>query len=398
MRRHTFTKEQTAEIKSACKAATNKAMAARLRILYLYAIGTSVKDICRQTGASTDTIYKLAHRYRTIGLGKVANGLQSYSASVNKYTFTQEQVAEISNAYRGMSDGKPRRRLEALYLCAKGESASRAARRLNVSPQTVQRIVSRYKEKGLDAAVTRKAPASRKRKAAFTPAQISELRAMLETATNERVARRFRALLLYGEGKTVGEVSREMGMAWASVRRFINRYQEDGAAGLCITRQARHKRPFAAPKHKFISQQKAEIESALKTVTEERAARKLRALWLRTEGWNLPEIAEATGTHTATLARIIRKYQENGLAAITWDLRKGRRPPEHIPRYMTYDEESQVLKRLSPGKRKRRPVPKSAVKAAFEKELGHPVSDCWVYSLLKRHHWSPVSAWMPSEE
>ncbi|MDE7333363.1 MAG: helix-turn-helix domain-containing protein [Lachnospiraceae bacterium] len=198
MRRYTFTEEQIAEIESACKAAANKAMAAHLRALYCYAIGASIEDICRQTGASADTIYKLAHRYHTVGLGEVTKGMQSYSASVDEYTFTQEQVAEISNACRGIPDGEPpHRRLEALYLCAKGESASSAARRLNVSPQTVQRIVSRYKENGLDAVIEKARAYDRKRKTAFTSAQVSELREMLETVTDDRAARRFRALLLY---------------------------------------------------------------------------------------------------------------------------------------------------------------------------------------------------------
>ena len=396
MRRYTFTENQIAEIESACKAATNKAMAAHLRTLYLYAIGASIEDICRQTGVSTDTIYKLAHRYRTIGLGKVIKNLQLYYTSVDKYTFTREQIAEISDAYRGSLGRESCHRLEALYLCAKGESASSTARRLGVSPQTIQRIVSRYKENGLDA-VTVKSLAFRNRKTAFTPGQVSELREVLETATNERVARRLRALLLRGEGKTVREVATEIGVSSASVCSFISKYQENGVASLCLTRQVRHKRPFAATKHKFTIQQKAEIESALKTVTEERAAKKLKALWLRTEGRNLPEIAEATGIHTATLTKIIRKYQENGLAAITQDLRKAR-TPEHSRRFMAYDEEARILKRLSHGKREYPLVPKSVIKAAFEEELRHPVNDCWVCSLLRRHHWSPVSSWMPPEK
>lgn len=393
MRRYTFTEEQIAEIESACKAATSKAIAAHLRALYLYAIGASIEDICRQTGASTDTIYKLAHRYRTIGLGKVTKGMQSYSASVDKYAFTQEQVTEISNAYRDALGRERCHCLEALYLCAKGESASSAARRLGISHQTVQRIVSRYKENGLDAVIETARAFDRKRKAALTPAQVSELREMLETVTDDRAARCFRALLLYGEGKTVREAAAEAGVATASMYNFINRYQENGAVGLY-----RHKRPFAAPKHKFTIQQKAEIESALKTVTEKRAAKKLKALWLRTEGWNLPEIAEATGIHTATLTQIIRKYQENGLVAVTEDLRKNNRPPKYSRRFMDYDEESRILKCLSPGKKECSLVPKSVIKAAFEEELGHPVSNCWICNLLKRHHWSFVSSWMPPEK
>lgn len=120
------------------------------------------------------------------------------------------------------------------------------------------------------------------RRYTFTEEQIAEINSACKAAANKTMAARLRILYLYAVGTSV-------------------------------------------------NRQKAEIVSALKTATEERAAKKLKALWLRTEGWNLPEIAEATGIRTSALTQIIRKYQENGLAAVTQDLRKNNRPL-NIPR------------------------------------------------------------------
>lgn len=131
----------------------------------------------------------------------------------------------------------------------------------------------------------------------------------MHSAASRRTARWIRAVLLWGEGKSRKDVATATGLSLSSVYRLIRKFQDNGVAG--ISEKRRH-RPFAAPKYQFTAQQKAMIEAMRGLVADKRAARKLEALWLRTEKKNLPEISTITGPHTQTVYDVIRKYHERG--------------------------------------------------------------------------------------
>lgn len=225
----------------------------------------------------------------------------------------------------------------------------------------------------------------------FTEGQIAELKSALEAATNERVRRRLKALLLCSEGMTVTKAAGETNYAIPSVSRFIHEYLENGLVNITQSRKNKQKRPYAAPRYKFTDEQKAEIEGMRGTVADERAARKLEALWLRTQKKNLPDTSAMTGLHVQVIMKLVRKYHEQGLEAAVWNQGK------HAKVYITYEEESLILEQLCVEIKQGHPIRTIEVKEALEKSLGRSVCNNWITEMLKRHHWQSVSAWKPPE-
>ena len=316
-----FTPEQIAEIESARKAATNKKAAGDLQILSLYAHGMPVKQISQKTGACIAVIYKLVHKYQEQGLAMLSG--YSYAAA-ERYTFTQEQIAEIEAAYNTVTDVRVAHRLKILRLRARGKSTEKVAKAVGVGQTTVRRMIYAYKDKGIGSIVNpavRKPYKSRRHELGCTPEQAAALKNMLDSAASKRTALHIRALLLWAEGKSLKDVAAATGLSLSSVYRLIRKFQENGVAGM--NKKRRH-RPFTAPKYSFTDQQKAEIGAMRGLVTNERETKKLEALWLRTEKKNLPEISAITGLHTQTVYEIIRKYHERGLETAIGD-RRGRR-------------------------------------------------------------------------
>jgi len=316
-----FTPEQIAEIESARKAATNKKAAGDLQILSLYAHGMPVKQISQKTGACIAVIYKLVHKYQEQGLAMLSE--YSYAAA-ERYTFTKEQIAEIEAAYSTATDVRIARRLKILRLRAGGESTEKVAKAVGVGQTTVRRMVYAYKDKGMGSIVNpavRKPYKSRRHEPGCTPEQADALKNMLGNAASKREACHIRALLLWGEGKSLKDVAAATGLSLSSVYRLIRKFQDNGVAGIS---EKRRQRPFAAPKYRFTDQQKAEIGAMRGLVADKREAMKLEALWLRTEKKNLPEISTITGLHTQTVYDVIRKYHKRGLEGAIKDQR-GRR-------------------------------------------------------------------------
>ncbi len=240
--------------------------------------------------------------------------LSGYSYAVaERYTFTTEQIAEIEAAYNTATDVRVARRLKILRLRAGGESTEKVAKAVGVGKTTVRRMVYGYKDNGLDAVIRRPV------KSRSTSEQTAALKSMLDSTTCRRTARRVRALLLWTEGKSRKDIIAATGLSLSSINKITKGFRENGVASID---KKRRKRPFAAPKYKFTDQHKAEIEAMRGLVTDEREAKKLEALWLRTEKKNLPEISAMTGLPKQTIYDVIRKYHERGLEAAIRDQRR----------------------------------------------------------------------------
>lgn len=230
-----------------------------------------------------------------------------------RYIFTAEEKDLIEAAYK-TATGPAQRRLEALYLHADGKSYDEIIQATGYSESSVCRILRRYREDGL--APIYNEPFTGKRKYSanhyeLTPEQISELRAEFENAAKPYVAKRFRALLLRSEGKTLSEVAAATGFSENTVFQLAKRYREGGAAAI-----VGKSRPHTAFKHTFTQEQKYEIAEARKVVADNKIAKRLDALLLRIEGKTMGQIGSEVGFHPMTVMNLVRKYQENGLESI----------------------------------------------------------------------------------
>lgn len=316
---------------------------------------------------------------------------------MRKYDFTKEQVSEIKVACKKITDKWALRHLEMLYLRALGGSLKEITEKTGFSETTIRRAVQEYRADGLESMVKRLCAVNRHVESSyeFTPAQVSELAQAYEAATNKRIARRFKALLLRAEGKNIKEAASITGLNTTTIRRLAQEYQCNGIATIGILRQTKHKYLFTAYKYKFTVEQKVEIELARRTVTDKRALARLEVLHLRAEGKNVPEVGTITGFHPAHITKLIRKYQENGLEAIIGNHYKHR----VSQRYMDYDEETEIMKTLRTKVKNGQPLTTSEIKVKFEAAIGHSVGDAWVRKILKRHHWHYChKSWMPPSE
>lgn len=238
-----------------------------------------------------------------------------------RYAFTAEEKAKIDAAYQAAS-GLARRRLEVLRLYAQGETYAYIIKTTAYSETTILKILRRYDEDGLDPIYDepytgkRKYPATRFE---FTAAEIAELKEGCKKAAKPHVARRFKALPLRSEGKTLAEVATATGFTETNIIYLVKKYREGGTAAL-----VGKSRPPIAFRYKFTQAQKAEIAEARKTVTLKRIAKRLDALLLRTEGKTVEQIASEVGLHPMTVMTLIRKYQEQGIGSIIANRKTGK--------------------------------------------------------------------------
>lgn len=309
-----FTPEQIAEIESVRKTATNKKAVHDLKILSLYAHGMPVKQIRQKTGACIAVIYKLVHEYQKQGLAMLSG--YSYAAA-ERYTFTTEQIAEIEAAYNAATDVRTARCLKTLLLRAGGGSTEKVAKAVGIGETTVRRLVYEYKDKGLNTVIRRSVKCKR-HDLESTSEQTAALKSMLDSTACRRTAHRVRALLLWTEGKTRKDIIAATGFSKPYIDQLIKKFRDNGVSSID---KKRRKRPFTAPKYNFTDQHKAEVGAMRGLVTNEREAKKLEVLWLRTEKKNLMEISTITGLHKQTVYNVIRKYHEQGLEAAIRDQR-----------------------------------------------------------------------------
>ena len=137
-----------------------------------------------------------------------------------------------------------------------------------------------------------------------------------------------------------------------------------------------------AAKYQITSAQKEEIELARKANRDKRTEAKLKVLFMRAEGEDSKKISEATGFHSAYVSTIVSKYIHGGIEAITGKHYGGNR------RNMTYEEEATFLAQFIDEADGGHITDVKAIKAAYDKKVGHEAGHGQIYFVLHRHGWS----------
>lgn len=389
MRRHKFTAEQIAEIKSACKAAQDSQQAFRLGILCRRAHGDTYKDICKQAGISISAAEGIIRRYEQGGINAVL------SMRAGKRQFTAEQTAEIKTAYDTAKDEWARCHLEVVYLYAQGNTYERISESTGFGQTTVTRLMQEYRRDGLGAMMKRLTKASQRktaRQTVFTPRQAAELENMCKTATNPKTVRRMEALLQLAKGENIEDAAASSGYSVSNLYWLEREYRKGGVAAI-FRMEHRKKQPPIAHKHKFTPKQKAEIEAARKTAADKRTKERLEMLLLWANGKSLPEVSAAAGYSVNTIMRVIRQYQNGSLEAIA--PKPGSNAGQR--KYLSCEEEAAVLDRLRLKTENGDATKLTDAKAAFEEAAGHAVCDRIVYRALREHGWEWHGSWRPPE-
>jgi transposase len=103
---------------------------------------------------------------------------------------------------------------------------------------------------------------------------------------------------------------------------------------------------------------------------------------LREDGKTQPQIGELTGVSLSTVNRAHMAYDNGGVNALKPKPSGGR-----IRENMTLEEEEALLKQFAKAAGAGELLNIHDLKAAYEKEIGHPTSNSTIYNLLARHDW-----------
>ena len=137
-------------------------------------------------------------------------------------------------------------------------------------------------------------------------------------------------------------------------------------------------------KYVFQVEQMEEIKQARRRNRDKQIERRLKVLELRSEGMGLEAIAERVGFHRSYVSSIIKKYFEEGLAAVAEKHDKGNR------RNMSVEKESALLEQYQEKGEQGQLVEIEAIETAYEKEVGHRIGSGQIYRVLHRHGWRKV--------
>ena len=72
-----------------------------------------------------------------------------------------------------------------------------------------------------------------------------------------------------------------------------------------------------ASRYKFSEEEIKEIEQARRDNKDKRAEARLKALELRAKGADAKQVSRATGFHASSVSRLVAKYRDHGLEAIS---------------------------------------------------------------------------------
>ena len=137
-------------------------------------------------------------------------------------------------------------------------------------------------------------------------------------------------------------------------------------------------------KYKISEEQYVEIKAAQKRNRDKQIENRLKVLALRYEGKKLDKIAAATGFRHAHISNLIRKYFEEGLAAIAEKHYRGNR------RNMSIEEEAAFLEPYRQEAEEGHILDTGAIKSAYEEKVGHKIGNGQIYRVLARHGWRKV--------
>ena len=139
-----------------------------------------------------------------------------------------------------------------------------------------------------------------------------------------------------------------------------------------------------ASRYQFSEEEIKEIEQARKENKDKRAEARLKALELRAKGAKAEEVSEATGFHAASVTRLVAKYREYGIEAISGNHYGGNH------RNMSVEEEAAILAPFKERAEKGELVEISEIAKAYQNAVDHPVSNGQIYCVLHRHGWRKV--------
>ena len=139
-----------------------------------------------------------------------------------------------------------------------------------------------------------------------------------------------------------------------------------------------------ASRYKFSEEQISEIERARKSNKDKRVEARLKALELLAKGASAIEVSQATGFHAASVTRLVAKYRDHGIGAITGNHYGGNR------RNMSVEEEAAILAPFQERAEKGEMVEVSEIAKAYQSAVAHPVSKGQIYCVLHRHGWRKV--------
>ena len=134
----------------------------------------------------------------------------------------------------------------------------------------------------------------------------------------------------------------------------------------------------------FSKEEITRIEKARKENKNKRAEARLKALELRAKGATAKEVSEATGFHPASVTRLVAKYRDHGLEAISGNHYGGNR------RNMSVEEEAAILAPFRERAEEGEIIEVKEIKAAYQAAVDHPISVSQIYFVLHRHGWRKV--------
>ena len=136
-----------------------------------------------------------------------------------------------------------------------------------------------------------------------------------------------------------------------------------------------------ASRYKFSEEEIKKIEQARKDNKDKRAEARLKALELRAKGADAKEVSKATGFHASSVTRLVAKYRDHGLEAISGNHYGGNH------RNMSIAEEASILAPFQARAEKGELVEVSEIAKAYQAAVDHPVSKGQIYFVLHRHGW-----------
>lgn len=139
-----------------------------------------------------------------------------------------------------------------------------------------------------------------------------------------------------------------------------------------------------ASRYKFSEEEIKKIEQASKDNKDKRAEARLKALELRAKGADAKEVSKATGFHASSVTRLVAKYRDHGLEAISGNHYGGNH------RNMSIAEEAAILAPFQERAEKGELVEVSEIAKAYQAAVDHPVSKGQIYFVLHRHGWRKI--------
>lgn len=137
-------------------------------------------------------------------------------------------------------------------------------------------------------------------------------------------------------------------------------------------------------RYKFSEEEISIIKQARKENRNKRVEARLKALELRAEGKSSKEVSAETGFHPAYVTRLVAKYRDKGLEAITGIHYGGNR------RNMSVEEEARILAPFKERAEKGELVEVREIAEAYQAAVDHPIGNGQIYCVLHRHGWRKV--------